>query len=191
MASTLLRIAKTYPLRFGMAFSLFKTSGCDLLVQKIVEKREEIDWRRTVAFGSFGLFYLGGVQYFIYVPVFSRLFPGAAAFAAKPLSQKIAVRARNAAGNRAKNTWCHIPSLYSIPLASRTTQGLSIEHLQTEQHRSKRGQPHMFTTSCHVCSGVTPNRAALRKALKDLESELDVKIVFDVIDARLHRTVTG
>ena len=72
-----------------------------------------------------------------------------------------------------------------------TTQGLSIEHLQTEQHRSKRGQPHMFTTSCHVCSSVTPDRAALRKALKDLESELDVKIVFDVIDARLHRTVTG
>ena len=40
--------------------------------------------RRTVAFGSFGLFYLGGVQYFIYVPLFSRLFPNAAAFAGKP-----------------------------------------------------------------------------------------------------------
>ena len=37
-----------------------------------------------MAFGSFGLFYLGGVQYFIYVPLFSRLFPNAAAFAGKP-----------------------------------------------------------------------------------------------------------
>ena len=88
----LLHIAKTYPFRFGMGFSLFKTAGCDLLVQKVVEKREEIDWRRTVAFGSFGLFYLGGVQYILYVPIFSRLFPNAAAFSAKTLSQKMAVR---------------------------------------------------------------------------------------------------
>ena len=95
MASTILRVAKNYPFRFGMAFSLFKTAGCDLLVQKVVEKREEIDWRRTAAFGSFGLFYLGGVQYIIYVPIFSRIFPGAAAFSAKPLSQKIAVRAQH------------------------------------------------------------------------------------------------
>jgi glycine cleavage system regulatory protein len=72
-----------------------------------------------------------------------------------------------------------------------TRQGLSIEHLQTEQHRSKRGQPQLFTTSCHVCSSSYPDRAGLRQALKDLEAELDVKIVFDVIDARLHRTVTG
>ena len=40
--------------------------------------------RRTTAFGAFGLFYLGGVQYFIYVPLFTRLFPNAAAFAGKP-----------------------------------------------------------------------------------------------------------
>ena len=39
----LLRLARTYPFRFGMVYSLFKTSGCDLLVQKVVEKRENID----------------------------------------------------------------------------------------------------------------------------------------------------
>ena len=32
---------------------------------------------------------LGGVQYMIYVPFFSRLFPGAAAFAAKSLRDKM------------------------------------------------------------------------------------------------------
>ena len=37
--------------------------------------------RRTTAFGAFGLLYLGGVQYYIYVPLFSRLFPNAASFA--------------------------------------------------------------------------------------------------------------
>lgn len=69
--------------------------------------------------------------------------------------------------------------------------GLSIEHLQTEQHRTKRGQPQVFTTSCHVVSNSLPDRPALKRALQGLEKELDVRIVFDVIDARLHRTVTG
>ena len=59
------------------------------MVQKVVEKRENIDWRRNIAFGSFGLFYLGGVQYMIYVPLFSRLFPTAGAFAAKTVAEKV------------------------------------------------------------------------------------------------------
>jgi predicted amino acid-binding ACT domain protein len=54
-----------------------------------VEQREEIDWRRNAAFASFGFFYLGGVQYSLYVPIFGRMFPGTAAFAAKSLSAKL------------------------------------------------------------------------------------------------------
>lgn len=73
----------------GVVFSGFKTSFSDLLVQKVVEQREEIDWKRNAAFASFGFFYLGGVQYAIYVPFFSRLFPGAASFATKPLREKL------------------------------------------------------------------------------------------------------
>jgi len=87
--SFLLRIAKERPFAFGMAYSCFKTAGCDLMVQKVVEKRETIDWRRTTAFGTFGLFYLGGVQYALYVPIFSRLFPNAASFAAKSVTEKL------------------------------------------------------------------------------------------------------
>ena len=87
--SAILRIAKTYPLRFGMGYSLMKTSGCDLLVQYGLEKREKIDWKRNIAFGTFGLFYLGGVQYMIYVPLFSRLFPNAAAFSGKTIAEKL------------------------------------------------------------------------------------------------------
>lgn len=87
--SAILRIAKTYPIRFGMGYSLLKTSGCDLMVQYALEKREKIDWRRNIAFGSFGLFYLGGVQYMIYVPLFSRLFPNAATFAGKTVGEKL------------------------------------------------------------------------------------------------------
>jgi len=77
------------PLAFGVGFSCIKTSFADLLVQRYVEKRETIDWRRNSAFGLFGLFYLGGVQYFLYVNVFGRLFPKAEAFATKPISQKL------------------------------------------------------------------------------------------------------
>jgi len=87
--AAVLRFAKTSPFTFGLAYSCFKTVGCDVLVQKVVEKREKLDWRRTLAFGTFGLFYLGGVQYCLYVPVFTRLFPNAAAFAAKPVVEKL------------------------------------------------------------------------------------------------------
>ena len=59
------------------------------MVQKVIEKREEIDWRRTAAFSSFGFLYLGGVQYALYVPIFSRMFPNAASFAAKTVAEKL------------------------------------------------------------------------------------------------------
>jgi len=87
--SAILALARSRPFAFGMGYSLLKTAGCDLMVQKVVEKRENIDWKRNAAFASFGLFYLGGVQYFLYVPVFSRLFPNAASFAAKSIAEKI------------------------------------------------------------------------------------------------------
>ncbi|KAG8470809.1 hypothetical protein KFE25_009230 [Diacronema lutheri] len=85
----ILRLAKTSPFAFGFVYSGLKTSFCDLMVQKVVEKREEIDWRRNSAFAAFGFLYLGGVQYTLYVPIFARLFPNAASFAAKPISEKV------------------------------------------------------------------------------------------------------
>jgi len=93
MASTTLRqlskIPIKYPLSFGITISTAKTSFSDLLVQKVVEQREEIDWRRNAAFATFGCFYLGGVQYALYVPIFGRIFPNAASFAAKSLKDKV------------------------------------------------------------------------------------------------------
>ena len=84
----LLHFAKTNPLPFGVGFSCVKTSASDLIVQKLIERREEIDWRRNAAFASFGFCYLGFVQYGLYVPVFGRLFPKTEAFAAKSLREK-------------------------------------------------------------------------------------------------------
>ena len=87
--SRLKSIPATYPLAFGVVFSGLKTSFSDLLVQKVVEQREKVDWKRNAAFAAFGFVYLGGVQYMIYVPLFSRLFPRASAFAAMPIREKM------------------------------------------------------------------------------------------------------
>lgn len=87
--SKLKQIPVRYPLAFGIVFSGCKTSCSDLLVQKVVERREHVDWRRNAAFAAFGFIYLGGIQYTLYVPIFGRMFPGAAAFAAKPVAQKL------------------------------------------------------------------------------------------------------
>lgn len=89
MASLLLHVARTYPFRFGVIFSGCKTSVSDLIVQLGIEQREQIDWRRNAAFACFGFGYLGVVQYTLYVPIFGRLFPRTADFAAKPLREKM------------------------------------------------------------------------------------------------------
>lgn len=48
-----------------------------------------MNWKRNFAFASFGFVYLGGIQYALYVPIFGRLFPQAAAFAAKSIRDKL------------------------------------------------------------------------------------------------------
>lgn len=85
------KIPIQHPFLFGLGISTVKTSASDLLVQTVVESRplSEIDWKRNAAFATFGCFYLGGVQYALYVPIFGRIFPNAASFAAKPLRDKV------------------------------------------------------------------------------------------------------
>lgn len=80
-----------HPFAFGVIVSGFKTSFSDLLVQKVVERKDwkDVDWKRNAAFATFGFIYLGGVQYAIYVPLFGRMFPGTARFVAKPFREKI------------------------------------------------------------------------------------------------------
>ncbi|KAL9179914.1 hypothetical protein ACHAXT_007884 [Thalassiosira profunda] len=89
MWKNLAQIPIKHPLAFGVGVSTAKTSASDLLVQVVVEQKKEIDWKRNAAFATFGCFYLGGVQYAIYVPIFGRLFPNAAKFAAKPIREKV------------------------------------------------------------------------------------------------------
>ena len=55
-------IPMEYPFAFGVVFSGFKTSFSDLMVQKVVEQREQIDWKRNAAFAAFGFIYLVSIQ---------------------------------------------------------------------------------------------------------------------------------
>jgi len=83
------RIPIEHPFAFGVTLSTFKTSLSDLIVQKGIEGRDEIDWPRNFTFASFGCFYLGCFQYGLYVKGFTRLFPNAESFAKKSIREKL------------------------------------------------------------------------------------------------------
>jgi len=91
------RLGQRHPVIFGCTISAAKTGASDYVAQKYVEGRETLDRRRNSVFVSWGLLYLGGVQYFIYVKLFTKhLFPTASAFVAKPFRDKLADRAGQA-----------------------------------------------------------------------------------------------
>ncbi|CAD7939238.1 unnamed protein product [Amoebophrya sp. A25] len=89
-----LSIFAASPIMTGLLVASSKTALADYLVQRFVEGREQLDTTRALVFATWGLVWLGGVQYFIQVYLFAhRLFPTAAAFAAKPWALKLRDRA--------------------------------------------------------------------------------------------------
>lgn len=62
--------ARKWPMRTGVITTLVKTSAADLFAQKVVEAKEEMDWRRHGMFCLFGLGYLGCFQYYLYNHLF-------------------------------------------------------------------------------------------------------------------------
>jgi hypothetical protein len=112
--SRVLGFAKSSPFATNIILATLKTGLCDLLVQKYIEKKETIDWKRNGVFLVFGGVYLGGVQWFIYVTLFKRWWPGLATFASQGWSEKL----RNAQGLRdlgkqvAFDNFVHYPIIY-------------------------------------------------------------------------------
>eukprot|EP00452_MALV-II_sp_L67-6_P000149 gene149-152_t len=82
-----------HPFLFGVVVSSAKTGAADVVVQRYVERKDTLDYRRVALFGAWGAGWLGGVQYGLYVKCFGRLFPHAEAFALKPLAAKLLDRA--------------------------------------------------------------------------------------------------
>ena len=85
-------LAQRHPVIFGSLLCAVKTSFADYIVQRYVEnkKHNAVDFNRVAAFAVFGGLHLGIVNYFLYVPFFTRvLFPSHHSFLLKPLRHKI------------------------------------------------------------------------------------------------------
>jgi protein Mpv17 len=63
---------KKRPLLVSVIGNTAKTITADIIAQKVIEKRENIDYRRLGVFGTFGCVYLGGWQYLLFNKVFVR-----------------------------------------------------------------------------------------------------------------------
>lgn len=64
--------AKAHPVITGVVTSGVKTTVADMFAQKVVEQRDEIDWKRNLVFTLFGYTYLGGFQYYLFNVKFSQ-----------------------------------------------------------------------------------------------------------------------
>ena len=105
---------KKHPFATNIIIATIKTSLCDVLVQKYVEGKAEVDWKRVSVFTAFGCLYLGFFQWAIYVTLFGRLFPGMAKFANMPLKDKLKDRRGmlNLVGQTAFDNFIHYTFIY-------------------------------------------------------------------------------
>jgi len=78
---------KQNPFKTNIILATLKASFADLLVQ-VSEGQDEIDWARNAVFIAWGFAYQGGFQWFLYVSVFTRLWPDANRFADLPCAEK-------------------------------------------------------------------------------------------------------
>lgn len=121
MWQSIRRVPLTHPFIFGTLFTGFKNAGCDVLVQKAVEGNEHIDYRRTFVFGTFGMLFSGAWQYGLFVKIMPKLCPGAEAFAAKPIREKLKdipglkqVAFQNFVENGINNPVLYFPIFYTL-----------------------------------------------------------------------------
>jgi hypothetical protein len=98
-----------------------KTGGVDLIVQKCVEGKKEIDWNRNMTFLTFGMCYQGAWQYYLFNRVMPRIAPGAFKFAAKSLREKARdvkgmknVLVQNFVENGINNPLLFFPTFYTL-----------------------------------------------------------------------------
>lgn len=66
-------ILKKHPLMVSLVSNTCKALAADFITQKVLEKRHDIDRRRSIIFATFGLVYLGGWQHFLFTKLFSRV----------------------------------------------------------------------------------------------------------------------
>lgn len=121
MINTLISFPKLHPFIFGVSVTAIKTGSVDIFVQKYIEGAENIDWRRTSIFTTFGITYLGAWQYLLFVKIMPKLVPSAFSFAAKPIREKLkdsvglrGLFIQNFVENGINNPLLYFPIFYSI-----------------------------------------------------------------------------
>lgn len=126
MFARLLSFPRRHAFVFGVGLTAVKTGTVDLLVQKYVEKKAVVDWRRSLVFVTFGMSYLGAWQYLLFVKIMPSLVPGAASFAAKSLADKLrdpaglrGVLLQNFVENGINNPLLYFPIFYTIKVPRR------------------------------------------------------------------------
>lgn len=65
-----------HPLIAATGFCTFKAGSADAFTQTVLEKREKLDLPRLGVFLAFGCVYQGLFQYFLWVKVWERIWPG-------------------------------------------------------------------------------------------------------------------
>jgi hypothetical protein len=83
-----MQVCAQNPLISSFSVSCFKSGLSDIVAQKIVEDKENLDLKRTVVFASFGGWYGGWFQHYVYNLWYPMLFGRAATF--WPTVKKIA-----------------------------------------------------------------------------------------------------
>ena len=77
MYEQIMTFPKRKPYLTNIYIATGKTWLADYLVQMYVEKKEKYDASRGAVFTAFGCVYLGMVQWYVYVTLFSRVVPNA------------------------------------------------------------------------------------------------------------------
>jgi hypothetical protein len=83
--------AKAHPLANSMILGCANASAADFVAQRVVEGKSwnDVDWKRSLVFCSFGALYLGGFQYVYQVGVFRRIFAGTEKFTNQAWAAKL------------------------------------------------------------------------------------------------------
>jgi protein Mpv17 len=80
---------KRQPLLVSLVGNTVKTASADIITQKYLENKDELDLRRLSVFTSFGLVYLGGWQHYLFNNLFVRCEKIMTLAKYKPISQSI------------------------------------------------------------------------------------------------------
>jgi hypothetical protein len=72
-AKFVLSLFKKHSFITSLLSNTCKAVLADVITQKVLENRKELDKRRTLMFGTFGLVYLGGWQHLLFCKLFSNV----------------------------------------------------------------------------------------------------------------------